>query len=173
MEVGAAAAADTFDGCATVAWLRLSRAAWAPGITSAWRCAAVRPGDSPCGRRRETPTDPFWSLRYRKVRPITLEVIVLNFKETLYTALLWKSRKERWTQARWWLEPVEWTLAGAEHLRIFSSVRWLLFWCAILTDPYMVKVEREREAEGSYHSQRFIVINSGGNRGKSWRGKPV
>lgn len=37
MEVGAVAAApaDTFDGRATVAWLRILRAAWAPGITSA------------------------------------------------------------------------------------------------------------------------------------------
>lgn len=33
------------------------RVAWAPGITSAWRCVVVRPGDSPCERERGTPTD--------------------------------------------------------------------------------------------------------------------
>lgn len=76
-------------------------------------------------------------------------------------------------QARWWMKPVEWTLAGAEHLRIFSSVRWLLFWCSILRHPYMVKAERECEAEGSYHSQRFITINTRGNRGTSGKGKYV
>lgn len=35
----------------------------------------------------------------------------------------------------------------------------------------MVKAERAREAEGSYRSQRFITINTRGNRGKSGKGK--
>lgn len=47
----------------TARWLRCGglaeelRAAWAPGITSAWRCVVVRPGDSPCERERGTPID--------------------------------------------------------------------------------------------------------------------
>lgn len=166
VEVGAAAAAaapaDTLD----IGWLRHGdlaeelRAAWAPGITSAWPCAAVRPGDSLCGRQRETPTDLFWSLRYRSVCPITLKVIAWTVRKRFIQHCIEQNTKTEQNSARWWLEPVEWTLAGAEHLRIFSCVRWLLFWCAILRHPYMVKVERQCEAEGSYHSKRFITTNT-------------
>lgn len=60
------------------------RAAWAPGITSAWRCAAVRPGDSPCGRERGTPTDLSWSLRYPSACLIVFEVMVLVMRDTFW-----------------------------------------------------------------------------------------
>lgn len=44
-------------------------AAWAPGTTSAWRCVAAHPGDSPWGRERgtPTPTDPSSCHRYLSV----------------------------------------------------------------------------------------------------------